>query len=382
MVHSESITEIDELRILISKGNTLKELPESNSIFVVSREQGIEVPIVSQMDRWMEEGIRIIYSLLPKTIIDADFSDIASIQDAYSGQSQIITFVRKERINTILSVLKCCLDFTEWVTQFDENKLSPKEKAKFYFVPLEAMVLYIRKELAGVLLGLENGRTTKTALLHLYGRIIQSVNGIAKLNDVICSHLLIASLRGLLELYVDMSLIKKGLIDNGVEKFFSFDEIYRFRSAKNLLRIDEEIKSPPKKYVNLTEHIQNEKQIIQKAQTLWDKKPKGIMHWSDLNLESRSRKAEELKIYRDIYYYGNMYVHSGYVNFPKTEDDAHFLCAHVYALSLDIIKESTYLICSETEITRKAEIEQEINGIYLFFGYYQIWKSLIQAQKR
>ena len=380
MGYPKPIGDITELRILISEGNKLKDLPESNTVFGVSDCSGLAVPVVSRMDSWMEDGIKRIYTLLPKTIIDADFSDIARIHDACSGPKQIITFGRKERINTILNVLQCCLKFTVWVAEFNETMLSPKQRAEFYFGPLRAMVLYIHKELVLLLIGLEDGRTRKTALLHLYGRIFQSNHGVVKLNDIKCCQLLTASLRGLLEIYVDMLLLNKGLIDNGAEKFFSFDEIYKLRSAKKLVKIDEEIKSPKKESSVLIEYIRDEERITQKAKTLWGKQPKDITHWSNLNLESRSCKAGELKMFRDIYYYGNMFVHSGYVDFSKTEDDAHLLCSYVYAFSSEILKKSTDIICSEINIARKEEIGQEITGICYLFGYFQLWKSLVQNQ--
>jgi hypothetical protein len=377
MVHPNSICEINELKALISEGNRLKELPESRSVFGVS-DSGLAVPIVSRMDSWMTEGIKQICSLLPKKIIDADFAEIAGLYSSCGNQNRIITFVRKERINTILNALHRCLNFFEWVTQFDETKLDSKQKAEFYFATLEAIVLCTQKDLISSLIGLEDGKTKKTALLHLYGRIFQLVRGIVKLNDVVCYQLLIASLRGLLELYIDMSLIKKGLIDNGLEKIFFFDELYKFRSAKNLVRIDKEIKRPEEESSVLTEHIRNKEQITQKAQILWGQKPKYITHWSNLKLEDRARKVNELKIYREIYYYGNMYVHSGYVDFPRTENDAHLLCANVYSLSSEIFKKSIDMICAEINMAQKEDIEQETTGIYLFFGYFQVWKAWIR----
>jgi hypothetical protein len=381
MVHPNSVCEINELRGLISEGNRLKELPESISVFGVSDCSGLAVPIVSRMDSWMAEGIKQIYSLLPKTIIDADFAEVASIHHACDGQNRIITFVRKERINTILNALHRCLNFVEWLIQFNETGLGHKQKAVFYFGPLEAMVLYIHKELVSPLVGLEDGRTRKTALLHLYGRIFQLAHGIIKLNDVVCCHLLIASLRGLLEIYVDMLLLNKGLIDNDLEKFYSFYEIYLFNSAKTLMGIDAEIKTPPKESSALTERMKNEGHIKDNADMIWHNKPNRIRHWTGESLKDRSRKAGELKIFRDIYYYGNMFVHSGYVDFPKTEDDAHLLCAHVYSLSLEILKKSTDIICAEINITRKENIEQETTGISLLFGHFQVWKSWMQTQK-
>ncbi len=375
------ITEIEELKALILEGNKLKKLPESDNVFGTSKSSRLAIPITSQMDSWINKSIEYIYSLLPKTIIDSDFAEVANIYESYVGKSQIITSNRKENINKVINVLNVCLSFFEWSIAFDYNKLDAQQKAKLYFDHLEATVLYVQKELISSLMGLENGRTKKTALLHLYGRIFLVAHGIVKLNDLGCCHLLTASLRILLELYIDMLLIKDSVITNDIEKFFSFSKVYEFRSASNLIRIDEKLQKPITASSNIGKIVQNSAQINQDADKLWGRKPKKINHWTDISLEERARRSNELEIYRNVYYYGNMYIHSGYLHFPKAEDEAHLLCSNAYSLSLEIFNKSTKLLCNEIDIIQRKEVIKEVDNIYILHGYFQIWKSLVAASR-
>jgi len=373
------ITEIEDLKALILEGNNLKKLPESDNVFETSISSGLAVPITSQMDSWINKSIEYIYSLLPKTIIGSDFAEVVNIYESFVGKSQIITSNRKENINKVINVLNACLSFFEWFIAFDDNKLDAQQKVELYFDPLKVMVLYVQKELISSLMGLENGRTKKTALLHLYGRIFSVAHGIVKLDDLNCCHLLTASLRILLELYIDMLLIKDGVIKNDIKRFFAFSNVSKFRSASKLIKIDNELQRQITP--NISNIVQNSAQIEQDADKLWGKNPKNINHWTDLSLEKRARKSNTLEIYRDIYYYGNVYIHSGYLRFPKTENDAHLLCSHAYSLSLEIFNKSTKLLCNEIDITQRKEAIKEMDKIYLLHGFFQIWKSLVAASR-
>jgi len=375
------ITEIEELKALILEGNKLKKLPESDNVFDTSISSGLAIPITSQMDIWINKSIEYIYSLLPKTIISSDFAEVVNIYESCVGKSQIITSNRKKNINKVINVLNACLSFWEWSIAFDYNKLDAQQTAKFCFDPLEATFLYVQKELISSLVGLEDGITKKTALLHLYGRIFSVAHGIVKLNDLLCCHLLTASLRILLELYIDMLLIKDCVITNDIEKFFAFSKVYKFRSLSNLIRLDEELQKPITYSSNIKKIVQDSAQINQNANKLWGRKPKKINHWTDISLEERARRSNELEIYRNVYYYGNMYIHSGYLHFPKTEDEAHLLCSHAYSLSLEIFYKSTKLLCNEIDIIQGKEAIKEVDKIYFLHGLFQIWKSLVAASR-
>jgi hypothetical protein len=334
------------------------------------------------MDNWIDTSIRLIYTLLPKIIIDSNFAEVANIYIKNVNKDQVITSNRKENIDKVITALKACLSFFEWFISFDHEKLNVQQKAEYYFCSLEAIVQYIQREYISSLIGLKDGRTKKMVLLHLYGRVFQLAHSIVKLNDLKCCQLLGASLRSLLELYIDMQLIRNDTIENGIDKFFSFSKIYEFNSASSLIRIDKEIQKPMSASSNLIKIKQNSKQVTQTALKFWNKEPNKITHWTHLKFEDRCRKTNELEFFRHVYYYGNMYIHSGYLHFPKTEDDAHNLCAHIYSLTTEMLKKSTDLLLNEIDLAQKKDIIQELEQMYLIFGYFQIWKSSITASQR
>jgi len=375
MEKSIKIAEIDELKRLIFEGFRLKGLPEFNGIFGTLQSSGLAVPITSQIDNWGDKAIKLIYLLLPKAIINPYFVETANIYDSKIDKGRIIISGSKDVINKIVNDLEKCLAFLKWCERFDETKLNAKQKAEFSYGPLCTIVEYTHKVLIPALMGLEDGKTKNTAMLHLYGRIFLLAKSIVKLNDFKDCQLLTASFRTLLELYIDMRLIISSSIDNSIEKFFSFDEIYKFNSAKHLLEIDKELNLAIKESSALKNSLENHEQKILLQKKLWGDKAKPI-HWTNLTLESRSRKVGELETFRNIYYYGNMYIHSGYIKFPETEDEACLICTHVYGSVLEIFKNATELICNEACIVQREEIIQETNMIYLLVGYFNLWKYL------
>ncbi len=379
--NSDSIAEILEIERLLRAGERLKKLPEFGNVYQKSNSAGLEVPVTSQMDSWIQEGIKFIYSLLPDRIVECDFTEIGEMHEASGKGSKIVTTTRKTNINAIIKALKICRSFLEWLPSFDEIGLGPEQKAGFYFGPLETLVLYIDKEVVPSVVGLEDGRTRKTALLHLYGRICLLMRAVVRLNHLTCCQLLPASLRGLLELYIDSLLIKNSVIENDIEKLFSFSEVYKFRSARNLMRIDREIDRPTHESSVLQSVVENSEEITKRMRRLWGPRARPV-HWTCLSLEDRCRRINELEIYRNVYYYGNMYIHSGYVAFPKSEDDAHFLCAYVYCVALEMFSKSTELLCNEVDVEHKAEILRKTTIICLCYGYFQAWKAWVQTQEK
>lgn len=376
-IHSD----IAFLNELIAEGKQLlKECLSNHSelskAYRIEKSSGIALPLSSAIDDWLKKSTDYVVPLFPRRILDSDFSEVQDVHDIFSKDHKIITDNYSTYLRKILDTLQECLSFFHWFDQFNEEKLSPLQRAELNHSALDAYVLYIQEQLIPKLPGLEDGRTTKTAILHLYGRVFSVVYSIVKLNNVRCCQLLVASLRGLLEIYIDMILLKCNLIENGIEKFFSFSELYTFKTAQNLKRIDRELRLKNGKEHNVDKFINDSelKAIITKK--LWGKKNKKVpQHWTNKHLEERSRLAKELMIYRDIYYYGNMYVHSGYLKFPWTEEDADFFCAYVYGFSINIFRKSTEILFEIVAPKDSKTVLEESNKIFLVFGHFQVWKK-------
>ena len=278
------------LKKLIAEGKQLLQRclsnhSEYNTVYKVDKSTGIALPLSSAIDDWLKKSTDFIFPLFPRRILDSDFSETLAVQDIFTKGQKIITDNYFNYLRKVLDALQKCLSFFHWFDEFDEKKLSVLQRAELNHSALEAYVLCIGKQLIPKLHGLEDGRTTKTAIIHLYGRVFSVVQSIVKLNNVQCCQLLVASLRGLLEIYIDMILLKCNLIENGIEKFFSFSELYKFKVAQSLKRIDEELGSSNGKEHNVDKYINDSvrKSIITKK--LWGKKNKKVpQHWTNKHL--------------------------------------------------------------------------------------------------
>ncbi|MDH4203545.1 MAG: DUF5677 domain-containing protein [Phycisphaerae bacterium] len=372
---SQSFVEIGQLETLINEGQRLQQSPKSNKILQASSDSKLAIPVTTLIERWIEKSISLIYSLLPKTIIN---SDLNRINDVFSRQNDKIIQHNSDDISIVIDSLQTCLDFFRWLTNFDDKVLDRRQQANFHFGPLHAIVNYLDENLVPELMGLEDGKTKKTAKLHLYGRIYAWALGIVKLNEVGYCQLLGASLRSMLELYIDFALIDSDLIDNALEKFFVFDMAHRYWSAKKLLDIDKELGKPERESSALRNHLIDGDQKEENIRSIWG--TKRVLHWSGMKVEDRARKAGLLDIHRDVYYYGNMFIHSGYIGSPNTEEDAHLLCAHVYALSAMMLKDTSLNISDESNIEHKDDVKKEIEDLYLIYGYFQVWKSWVNSR--
>ena len=176
-----------------------------------------------------------------------------------------------------------------------------------------------------------------------------------------------------------MQLINKNRIENAVEKFYEFPFVSKFQSARNLLEIDKKISVQQRDPMTYEEYIDKNTSKYNTTIKLWIKSgssKRNIMHWSDCFMRMRAEKTNELKKFRDIYFYGNMYIHSGYIDYPLEEEQAHMLCAYVYSLSSDIFNKATELVCQSTDLVNHTEIIEELSRIYCLYGYFHLWKSL------
>jgi len=372
-------SDIAFLKKLIVEGKQLLHRCLSNhseysKLYKVEKSSGIALPLLSAVDEWLVKSTDFIVPLFSKRILDSDFSEALVVHDIFSTGRKIITDNYSTYLSNILDNLQQCLSFFYWFDHFDEKKLSPLRRAELNHSSLEAYVLYMQEQLIPKLPGLENGRTTRTAIIHLYGRVFSVVQSVVKLNNMQSCQLLIASLRGLLEIYIDMILLEHGLIENGIEKFFSFSELYKFKTAQNLKRIDKELGLKNGSEHDVDKYINDFVEKINITKKLWGKKNKVPQHWTNKSLEERARLAKELKNYSDIYFYGNMYVHSGYLKFPRTKEDADLLCAYVYGFSIGIFRASTRILFDVVSLEDVKFITEESDKIFLIFGYFQFWK--------
>jgi len=353
---------------------SLSHHSDDGRFYTTDKSSGIAVPLSSAIDGWLKSSADYIISQFPKRILDSDFSEVQRLQKTLAETEGIVADNSTTYLINTIDALRRCVSFFNWFDAFDEEQLPPVGRAELNHLAVKGYVSYIQEVLIPKLYGLEDGRTTKTALLHLYGRIFSLVQAIMKLNHVGCYQLLVAALRSLLEIHIDMILLKRGTIENGLEKFFCFSEVDKLRSALNLMRLDEELKRLERDSGALSKYAKNSEKIEATAMRLWEKKPRSITHWTGATLEDRARKAGALDIYREIYFYGNKYVHSGYLDFPSTEEDADFLCAYDYGFSINILKTSIELLFELVSFQESESVLRECRMMFPICGYFEFWK--------
>lgn len=360
-----------ELDVLLREGEHLARISDKTVIRFSS--SGLSIPY-SVKKQWIGRGVSYLNANFPKAIIKADFPQVFAMNERASLSSTIIVTEDNDDVALVLAALNKCRAFLNWLPSFDDSSLSPEDKKQFWFSSLNELLIFTQQEVLGLLRGKEDGRTLRTAMLHLYGRFFCFLKSIVSLDRQADCYLLIGALRILLELYVDIFLIKNECIENGIEKFFHHHALYKYRTAVDLKRIDEQLGKTLSETSALYESLKDEDGKKALIRQIWDA-DRVPNHWSNKQLKQRAEAARCLDMFRDVYYYGNMFIHSGYVDFPKGENDAIALCTHVYCLSSEMFCELTKIQCSECDIDSKNDVAKEIDQISALSAIFQIWKS-------
>lgn len=252
---------------------------------------------------------------------------------------------------------------------------------------------YIKSNLLTELIGREDGRTRRTALLHSYGRIYCLAESIVKLNGT-CDYLSIAgSTRAILELFLDMHLMSASKDNMDVERYFSFSDVSRLKTAKNIatLRdeyslVDPDEQKPVEKF--LSEAPDREETLKLVREKLWGKTRKGKIiqpnHWTNLSMVDRVKKIDDdtvVDTYLETYYYCNWSVHSGYSDFPgRREEDVHLYNWHLYSLSNSMFVDSSLLINKEIGVIENQTLRNELDKIAEVHSR-RFWGELVKAGK-
>ena len=340
---------------------------------------GISVPISMNKQEWINNSIHYLYDNIPKSVLKSDFSDITEIKQSQDKVQIIIDRDLDSKIKVILEALKVIKRFFVFSLSLDHTKLPPKEIASMNFCVLSGYITYIQQHVFQSLYGQEDGVPKKTALLHLWGRVFGFAQSLTKLDSPRDAYPLTASLRMLLELYVDMVLIRDDIIENAVDKFFAHPDLHKYKTAPKLIEIDKELGRPISESSELIKYETIPSEEKKKIRDFWNiSKPPN--HWSGLHLEDRARKAKCLDIYRHVYHYGNIFIHSGYVKFPSNEKESHMLCAHVYGSSSDLLSKSTKMICDFVIPSKSSQVKEDMDK-FIILGDYNLWNTHYRSDK-
>lgn len=252
---------------------------------------------------------------------------------------------------------------------------------------------YVKDNLVKQLIGKEDGKTKRTALLHSYGRIYCWVESIIKLNSIFDYLSIAGCTRAILEIFIDMHFLcnsnEHSHLD--VERYFSFPDVSRFKTAKYIISlrneynlVDPDEQRPVEKF--LSDAPDKEETLKSVREKLWGRTRSGKLiqpqHWTNLSLVDRVKKINNERImntYLETYYYCNWSVHSGYSDFPgKKAEDVHLFNWHLYSLSNKMFVESSILINNDVSVIDNHTLQNDFDNIERVSSR-RFWGELVKA---
>lgn len=322
---------------------------------------------------WILETIEELLPLMPKNY--PDYGKLGEIKTQYTDNQNILRPSARTDIYKVLQNLSIAHDCVLAALKADYKDIPPENLARMNNDQLKRLSDYIKEQFIGELKGREYGRTNRTATLNIYGRICLWIQSMIKLDRPEHCLALAASLRAILELYVDLNLIDQGRITDGAEKYFSFPTIEKWRSARSIidmrnqfcLNTTDEAK-PEDKYLSEPENSDSNIEAL-RAQ-LWGKTKKGNIvmpkHWTNRDLSRRVKLLHDPDVtdtYVSSYYWCNWCVHSMYFDMINNVKYVHLFNWHLYELAYRMFRSATELVNNTIKVLPKADLEASLKNI-------------------
>ena len=271
----------------------------------------------------------------------------------------------------VLQNLKIANDHLLAFENADYKNIPPENLANINYEQLKRASDFAKQQLIKELKGKENGVTSKTTILNIYGKICLWVQSIIKMDGPECCLALASSVRAILELFIDLNLIDRDIIKYGVDKYFSFPRVEKYRRAKSIVE----------KRKKLLLNIKTEDQFLSKSEnsesninTLrkkwWGKSKKGNPvipdHWTNKTLWQRIEELNDqniVGIYFSSYYYANWCVHSMYFDMINDINNVHLFNWHLYELAYKMFRSSTELLNNIFQVLKKDDLDDSFNKV-------------------
>lgn len=375
--------------------NLIKEGSELLNVF--DAERAIRPNHISIIRGWINQALDHIEQSMPPD--SPDLSRLFDLRKNYSSVTCILPGDTSEHILQVLECLKTAYKYFKALSGFDWSQIAPEERAGMCYSALAETWQFSRRKLIGSLKGKEDGRTKRTALLYSYGNMYCWVHGMVKLGaksdegDDIAEHChtLAGCLRAILEIFLDINILAKEIIDNAAEKFFSFHKIERYRIAESSLKMHtesghlrKEQREKIQKYVDSGSCEADD--IKECIVNLWGRgkkdKPKRVRHWTAMTVVERAKAMgkEFLQFYQHIYHYGNWSIHSGYSVLPDSKEVALLFAAHAYQKANEMFLHSTNLLIEELPFLNAADLASELGKVQ-FRNEHLFWEAAVKAQR-
>ena len=327
----------------------------------------------TDISTWILEAMEEILPLMPND--HPDYNKLSKIKTQYADSQTILLPSAKADIHKVLQNLMIAHDCVLAVINADYKDLPPKNMASINYNQLKHAYDYVKAKLINKLKGREDGRTSKTVTLRIYGRIYLWIQSMIKMDGPEHCLALAASLRAILELYVDLNLIDQSKIKDGAEKFFSFTRVEKWKSAKKIVEMRKQFKlNTVDKESSLEEYLSkpdNSDSNIKKLRAkLWGKtkkkKPAQPKHWSHQDLRQRVNLLEDPEIadrYTSSYYWCNWCVHPMYFEMINNIENIHLFNWQLYELAYKMFRSSTELVNKTIPVLSKDDLEASFKNI-------------------
>jgi hypothetical protein len=214
---------------------------------------------------------------------------------------------------------------------------TPALMASAHIAQLEACDALADESLIPLCIGLLTPTDREQAFRGLYLRAAAFCKSAIVLRSTVHQQTLTACSRTVIELFIDMELLHRNLIPDGVRRFSSFHEVQKLKAARRMVRffdarpeLNPELRRTWVYELFLHRH---EARIVGDLTRFRGSSPSGEAplpsHWSQLNLLDRSAKlGPEFELFTTEYYdVRNFAAHTGLAGFVGLErDGVEILC--------------------------------------------------------
>ena len=260
-------------------------------------------------------------------------------------------------------------------TNVDYKNIPPENLAHINFDQLKRAFDYVKVQLIKDLKDKEDGQTSRTAMLNTYGRICLWIKSMIKLDEPGDCLALAASVRAILELYIDLNLIDQGRITDIAEKYFSFPIVEKWRTARRIVNMRKKFQlnttnetTPSDEYLSKPENSDSNIKALRAK--LWGKtqKEKPVMpkHWANKDLIQRVTlldNPEVADICASSYYWCNWCVHPMYFDMINNIKGVHLFNWHLYEIAYKMFRSATELVNNGIGVFPKAELATSFKNI-------------------
>jgi len=340
----------------------------------LSKTMVVDSQMPSDITEWIKESTNQILPLMPEDL--SDYNVLVEIQSRYIKNPSIVHLSAEQDIRIVLHHLQMARDCVLAAIRANSRDIPPQNWANAAHLGLKCAL----EDLASVKFienhkGKEDGITSRTAMLNIYGKVCMRTKSMVKMNRPEDLLALAGCVRAVLELYVDLNLFRIEAIPNGAEKYFSFQKVEKWRVANNLVNMRNQLdSSAPREATHLDAYLNdpaNSQTNIEALRSkLWgiDKNGKAVIpkNWPNMDLKQRVNEVgdkELSEIYIESYYYCNWMVHSMYTNLLNNLENVCLFAWHLFELGTKMFLMATQLINETIEVIPEEDVELIIEKV-------------------